>query len=1326
MSFAETWGRPGVGILPLQHRDYDKKGWDLAMRAGKHAVRVTDRLDTGSDQGHWVFDLDTAGDMPQWLCWPNKKGGEGRQIPGWAQVWPAMIQAVAGGKNDVATPGNGGGGGGGQSVPTQGSGSIGSPVPTPDVPSQDPGSMGDVSFIFYNQNPDSAFGGAPIPNVGGSPSFNVSNNQNGQNQGQLTLGIGGGQIYINGQPASSSGFAQFSLGGSNALANLSGIQGVGTGSSFATFTYGGSSSLSSLTGLQGVGTGSRFAGFSFGGSSSTSALTGIPGIGFHSGFAGFFDPSAPGSGIPNGGFNIGAGQDALRGGGVQNLLGGGINGPQGGLGALGLPGDPGAATKQSCGTFNGQQQILPLNGYEMKSDDRYAPLTPIMPNGPGLPKFSASEYGLVVSATNEEKQIEYFFPTWTGRLIAVNQAGDPKMGTLVCDLNAKFGIDPGRTSPLQSMMRVVNKPMGGPNAISWTIGESGCGDVRGGFVGEKPEGGGAHDHAFGLASYNDGGPFCVGSKTDKHRRGLDADNHVINSLHIKTTALFRQDDVKDGPLRFEQTYLDGEDFTVPVRVHLGWTGNDWAWYTTALFYVPIDPLKPNPLKPRYPVVPTGSVVPGMPLTPTQGSGTTRPGTPAIPGWVPTVDPRYDHTTPTPGSTVTSSSVGSTILNLVAAVGPIEAPAMVSQAQNYTAGQSNTGMFSGTNAANIAKGSQSNPVTGVMSAFGAEGGATGGGGSNTPTPQGSEGDPWVYTTPPMGQAFKGKQAKMPGGTANGGWIIHPPETDLRDARTFGMVPPNQSLSTTYFMTAPNAWFGAGTPELATGAPRSGYSWGMDTSTGDLLFRSHSFSESAANAVRFTNSSQTIQWYATRSVYGELYHFNTANRVYTFPDLSGTVALSSTGTGTFTQGSIPFGASDGSLTENNAKFFLDNTNTLFVAGDALTSGRTNYLVSNYMALFGTATAGKNGQIALVGNKTSDAAVGQITFHNEAIGSGDRRIASLNCDRNGANNSGLFTALVWNAGVAVEGWRLAPTSMVVNEAGADYDFRIEGDTASALFQTDAGTDRISSTVSDTSTTPIYDFIQSSTGDAAIRVAIGTTTSWAVGSDNSDSDSFKVSYAASGSATLGTNDFFVVTIGGLLSGNISNALTSPHLELIQASTGDSGLRFTLSGGNSYVIGIDNSDSDSWKLSYGSTGNAALGTNDYVTITTAGAATFSSTVAANTSPPSTGSIRVGNDGDDGTGSTGVVWKRTTATAREYSWFVNSSGIFTLRDRTGSNNCLTIDTAGALKVINNIGFYNTAPVAKQTVTGSRGGNAALASLLTALATSGLITDSSSA
>jgi hypothetical protein len=43
----------------------------------------------------------------------------------------------------------------------------------------------------------------------------------------------------------------------------------------------------------------------------------------------------------------------------------------------------------------------------------------------------------------------------------------------------------------------------------------------------------------------------------------------------------------------------------------------------------------------------------------------------------------------------------------------------------------------------------------------------------------------------------------------------------------------------------------------------------------------------------------------------------------------------------------------------------------------------------------------------------------------------------------------------------------------------------------------------------------------------------------------------------------------------------------------------------------------------------------------------------------------------------------------------------------------------------NLGVFNTSPTTKQTVTGSRGANAALASLLTQLAAYGLITDSTS-
>lgn len=60
---------------------------------------------------------------------------------------------------------------------------------------------------------------------------------------------------------------------------------------------------------------------------------------------------------------------------------------------------------------------------------------------------------------------------------------------------------------------------------------------------------------------------------------------------------------------------------------------------------------------------------------------------------------------------------------------------------------------------------------------------------------------------------------------------------------------------------------------------------------------------------------------------------------------------------------------------------------------------------------------------------------------------------------------------------------------------------------------------------------------------------------------------------------------------------------------------------------------------------------------------------------------------------------------------------------TAERDAITIQASGSAA---QIGFFGTTTALKQTVTGSRGGNAALASLLTALAAYGLITDSSSA
>ena len=745
-----------------------------------------------------------------------------------------------------------------------------------------------------------------------------SANPNGNYNGRLNVGFGSNPATINGQSIFNSGFAGFSFNGSSSLSSLSGLQGVGTGSAFARFTFGGSSSLSSLTGIQGVG--------------------------FNSGFARFVDPQPRGlTTAPYQNPNFAPWQNPNNDPRGPNPPGPGPGGAGGGGGAAGaggdpgLPGDPGSPTPHACGVFNGSHQILPLIGEDMAPDSRYAALSPKSPQGDGIPAFAKGIFGLVVSATNEEKQIEYFFPSWTGQLISVNQAGDPRMGTLVCDLTSGFSVDASRTSPLQSMIRVIKKPLGAENALAWNIDKTGCGDTRGGFVGERPEGGGEEDYAFGLASYSDGGPLCVGSKTDKHRKGLDDDKHVINSLHIKTAALFRLNDVEDGPLRFERPYKIGTEFEQPVAVHLAWTGEDWAWYTTSpLRYVTVT----HTITPQLPSLSEPTGYPKVNLTPV--SPTSHPS-------VPSIDPR----TLSPGE-ITSGSVGAAPIQSAVSNMPLTAPAMVAQAQNYRPGQLNTGMFAGNSEAGSAKGAASNPVSAVMSAFGAQGGTPAAGGSAPVAGTGAQGDPWVYTNPPVGQSFgSNAPSNFPSGTSSGGWVIHPPETDLRDAAPHGMVPPNKTLSTTYLITAPNAWFGAGTPELVTGSIRSGYSWGMDSSTGDLLFRSHSFSEPAVNAVRFTNTAQTIQWYATKSFYGELSHSNTGNRTYTFPDRTGPVGLMLTGTG----------SPDGSVSAPESTMYWDTSgNALYVNNDGATAW--------------TAIAGGGG-----GTVTGSGAAGRVAYWTSA---------------------------------------------------------------------------------------------------------------------------------------------------------------------------------------------------------------------------------------------------------------------------------------------------------------------------------------------------------
>lgn len=67
------------------------------------------------------------------------------------------------------------------------------------------------------------------------------------------------------------------------------------------------------------------------------------------------------------------------------------------------------------------------------------------------------------------------------------------------------------------------------------------------------------------------------------------------------------------------------------------------------------------------------------------------------------------------------------------------------------------------------------------------------------------------------------------------------------------------------------------------------------------------------------------------------------------------------------------------------------------------------------------------------------------------------------------------------------------------------------------------------------------------------------------------------------------------------SSTSTAPMFFIQNNSTGDASLSFG-AGSRSYAVGVDNSNSDSFKISYGtSTSNAVLGVNDRITLNTSG-----------------------------------------------------------------------------------------------------------------------------
>ena len=235
---------------------------------------------------------------------------------------------------------------------------------------------------------------------------------------------------------------------------------------------------------------------------------------------------------------------------------------------------------------------------------------------------------------------------------------------------------------------------------------------------------------------------------------------------------------------------------------------------------------------------------------------------------------------------------------------------------------------------------------------------------------------------------------------------------------------------------------------------------------------------------------------------------------------------------------------------------------------------------------------------------------------------------------------------------------------------------------------------TASPASTMSVTIQVPNTTNAEGMKIIAGGTTSYADLNFFSTTSTQKggIGYAGSGTGTTMSDLMFFYTpsVDWVMSDTVTN--------FFRWYTTTNSVGFEMANGGSAGA----SGSNKGKLIYTTTGQKfqvsanAAGYLDVVLASSGG--------TANTTAVFTAANKIANGWalDDGT-----------------TWGV--SGKFTITEASGN----TV-VGGSLKVAGNLGVFNTTPVTQATVTGSRGGNAALASLLTALAGYGLIVDSTTA
>lgn len=255
---------------------------------------------------------------------------------------------------------------------------------------------------------------------------------------------------------------------------------------------------------------------------------------------------------------------------------------------------------------------------------------------------------------------------------------------------------------------------------------------------------------------------------------------------------------------------------------------------------------------------------------------------------------------------------------------------------------------------------------------------------------------------------------------------------------------------------------------------------------------------------------------------------------------------------------------------------------------------------------------------------AAVPSFSFSNDQ----DTGLYRISSNKMGFAAGGIFVGSLDGTGqlALLDGTGGAPSYSFAGELGLGFSRDASGSVA--LFSADPTLARlhVRAATADASSALILNSNALGAGDQFVSCGENSsdTGAWSFGRDDSDSSAWVLSQKFS---AVGTNNFIRVTTAGAItlgasSGTQSHSIngtvilsTSTDQLLRVASsgatqesaidvqlaagntTGDAYSLYRISGGTSWAVGLDNSDSDKWKVSQ-STG---LGTNDYIAVTTAG-----------------------------------------------------------------------------------------------------------------------------